>query len=98
MKQQLKKLLDSYSYSKNDQGEYYTSRESFEKQYTDLIKKDGIEKHFTELIDEGLYTQSEAKKSLDEVKGGTVEETAYNIIEDSLNLLDGATVERKETA
>ncbi len=97
MKQQLKQLLDSFTYRKAEDGRYYTPREDYERQYDDLIEVDGIEKYFSELVDEGLYTQAEAKEALEEVRGETVEETAFNIIEQSLYLLDGATVEAKET-
>ncbi len=97
MEQQLKELLDSYSYRKAEDGKYYTDRQGFETQYADLIKKDGIEKYFAEMVDEELLTQAEAKEELEMLRGETIEETAYNIIDNTLYLLDGATVEVKET-
>ncbi len=97
MKQQLKQLLDSYTYRKAEDGRYYTPRDNYERQYNSLTEVDGIEKYYDVLIAEGLCTREEARKDFETIRGETVEETAYNIIEDTLYILNGATVEAKET-
>ena len=87
------KLLNQYTYTLSANGKPYTPKESFERNYLDLCKVGGIEKYYDELIKDEIHTKEEVAKELETLRGGTDEETAYNIIENTLSVLDGYTVE-----
>ena len=89
----INKLLNQYTYTKSEDGTAYTPKESFERNYLDLCKDGGIDNYYDELVKDEIHTKEEAAKELEGLKGDTDQETAYNIIENILFVLDGYTVE-----
>ena len=89
------KLLNQYTYIKSKDGTAYTPKESFMQTYNELCLDGGIEKYYDDLVIEETHTKEEAAEELEEFRGDTDQETAYNIIENTLFVLDGYTVENK---
>ncbi len=87
------KLLNQYTYTLSSDGKPYTPKESFMQTYNELCLDGGVEKYYDDLVMEEIHTKEEVAKELETLRGYTDEETAFNIIENTLSILDGYTVE-----